>query len=508
MSLTAKYTFYVLLVFALIFVGSFYILNLKTTSELEKFVSSVVANSVESVSRIVSTEFNFLPHMAVYTKDSTGMEWLKSNFMYFGGNIVQLNYEYLKGEDGRWYIEFSGLFQTFRINKAQVDLYGFFKHIMKELYSVSEGYFYVVDTMGNVVFHSLEERVGVNVIDEGFGDMLKKFLKEREGYVTYVYKGQKVKGFFKEIDPPFDLFYYDREGNEKKIRFFIVEALTISGLRARYSSYIKFLYVVILPAMLAIVAVASYIIAHIGVKNIRKQSYVVRDFSKELYGTVSNLGTSAAEMEKIAENNTDIAKKLSEITQNFATSAEEGRYEIESSLKAIKSFLDLLNRVNEEIGKAVGLIESLADLNERISYLSDTISVLAINASIESSKETIDRDGLAKIVEHITLISKEARDTSKQTKKTLDRIQASLSQLALYSEKVKKEGTIIGSAIENIGKVIESFLEGVNQIRTASENLMRSSEETTAGVEEIANSLSDLRASMDKLTKMVDRLKI
>ncbi len=507
LSLTLKYTLYVLLVFAAIFFVIFYILNMRTDVEMEKLASRIIANNVKNVSKILNVHLRFLPHIAVYSKDSTSIGWLKAQSMYFGGNVREISYTYEK-ENGKWYIKFSGVFETFRINKALVDLYGFFRHVISEQVKLGSGYFYVVDSLGNVIFHTIPERVGLNLVDEGFSDMMQTFLREKEGYVSYEYKGDTIKAFFKEANLPFELLYYDDQGNEHKIRFFLVDAITLSELRAKYAPYIKFMYVVMAPFMLIVVAIASYVIAFIGVKKIRNQSKIVRDFSRELYTNVSNLGTSAAEMEKIAENNTEIAKKLSEITHNFATSAEEGRYEIENSIKSIRSFLELLSKVNKEIGKAVGLIESLADLNERITYLSDTISVLAINASIESSKENIDREGIAKIVEHITLIAKEARDTSKQTRKTLDGIQKSLSQLALYSEKVKKEGTVIGSAIENIGKVIESFLEGVNQVRIASENLMQSSEETTAGVEEIASALNNLRTSMNKLTKMVENLKV
>ena len=509
MSLTTKYTLYVFFIFGAILFLGFYLINVKADSEMERLASTVIYNTVVNLSDVVKSRFEMIPYLATHGFDEKKLSWLKSNYMYFGGSGVDLDFQYKKYEDKNlWYIEFSGTFEVFRINDATLDLYGFFKEILERKVKLKGGYFYVSDSDGNVVFHTIKERLGLNIVKEGLKGLLDEFLKRGSGYVEYVYKGNKIKAFFKEIDLPFEVVKLDENGKEEKVRFFLVSAVSIPELKAQYAGFIKIMYSLVLPLMLVVVTAASYGIAKMGVRNLRHQSEVMKELSGSLSNTLSNLSTSAAEMEKIAENNNEIAKKLSEVTQNFATSVEEGRYEVDSSLKSIRSFISLLSKVNEEISQSVSLIESLTDLNDRIAYLSDTISVLAINASIESSKERIDREGIAKIVEHITKISSEARETAKQTRKTIDSIQRSVSQLALYSERVRKEGNVMSSAMDNIGKVMEDFVKGINYIKTASENLSRSSEETSAGVEEIASAIADLKSSMEKLRGMIEKLNL
>jgi len=348
---------------------------------------------------------------------------------------------------------------------------------------------------------------GVNIKEE-FGSLIKSFKEKSSGYVAYEYKGEKLKAFYAKLDLPFDLKYYDDKGNEHKVYFYIVDAMEMDEFKSYYLNLLKFLYKVVIPVALVLLFIASYIIANAGAKRIERQHKIIKEFSSEIYSTITNISTSSAELEKIAENNSSISKQLSEITHNFSTSAEEGRYEVDNSIKSIRSFLDLLAKVSGEIENSVNLISSLTDLNEKITYLSDTISVLAINASIESSKENIDREGIAKIVEHITNISKNARETANETRKAIEKIQNSLSNLALYSERIKREGELINGAISNISKVMNDFISGIREIRSVSENIARSSEDTTVGAEDIVNSLRELRNAMNRLTTMIAKLKV
>ena len=506
MSITWKYSLYILVIFAIILLSIFYIINFKISSVLNETVSNMIENTVWNVSSLMQTNLRFLPDIAV-SRESSEIEWLKSDYMYFGGRGKMIEYTY-ENIDNKWYIIFKGRFETFMINEATVDISKFMEDIVSKNIVLSKGYIYVIDNFGNIVYHTISKRIGINIEKEGLDSLLKSFEEKNSGYVTYEYQGEKIKAFYSRLDFPFDLKYYDSEGNEHKVYFYVVNAMTMDEFKSYYSGLSKFLYRVIIPSALILLFIASYIIAKIGAGQIERQHKIIKEFSNEIYSTITNISTSSAEMEKIAENNAAISKQLSEITHNFSTSVEEGRYEVDNSIKSIKSFLDLLTKVSGEIESSVNLISSLTDLNEKIAYLSDTISVLAINASIESSKENIDREGIAKIVEHITSISKDARETAHQTKKTIEKIQNSLSNLALYSERIKREGDLINSAIGNISKVMSNFISGIREIRTASENIMRSSEDTTVGAEDIVNSLRELRSAMNRLTTMISKLKV
>ncbi len=509
MNLTARYTFFVLLIFAGVFLLSFFLIASRTEKGMLDVASSMIHNNVFNVKKIAEYQFYAIPYIALHPTASASANWLTAESYYFGSSASEVNlvFEYSWTDEGG-FIEFSGFLGMFAIRRARVNLNGFFDWIIKNIQRVGGGYFYVVDPYGNAVYHSIKERLKLNLVEEGLSDLLAKMKREKEGFLEYEYKGKTIRAYFSALDFPWKVVYYDQAGNERKLELYVVNAITLDEISAWYKPFMRYMYVVLFPVMIAMVAVASYLTAILAVRKIRSQSRAIKEFSDSVSNTAVNISTSAAEMEKIAENNSEVARRLAEITQNFATSAEEGRYEVDNSVHSIRSFLDLLSKVGEEINRAVGLIESLNDLNERITYLSDTISVLAINASIESSKEKIDREGIAKIVEHITRVSKEARETSKQTKKTIDQIQKSLSQLALYSERVEKEGNAVRMAIDNISQVMESFIKGVSQIRNVSESLMRSSDETSAGVEDIVQSLNELRESLDKLSSMIKVMKI
>ena len=504
MNLTLKYTLSVLLIFSLIFLLSFYLMDTKRQEKMMDMVSENLMNHVIHMSEIAVSDLENVPFaMLVKTTDEKLFESIKPDWLSEDSKIVKITgygssvelYLNLYEDSGRYYLSITGFLWENSLD-AVVD----FERLMDSIVGTSNrlGYFYVVDQDGNTIYHTLKDRVGLNMKDVGLEGALSTFLTKGQGVVDYVYNGDRVRAFFKEMKTHF----------KHDVRLFLVNAITENGIKSLYSDLTRFEYFFVFPLMLGLVFLGSLIVATITLKNLKRHNAAVRNFVDNVIQNVAGISTSSAEIEKIAENTSDIAKSLSDITQNFATSAEEGRYEVNSTVKSINSFLDLLGKVNSEISRSVDLIESLNDLNDRITYLSDIISVLAINASIESAKEKIDREGIAKIVEHITRISKEARETSKITKKTIDSIQKSLSQLALYSERVEKEGTVIRSAVENISKVISDFVDGINRIKTASESLMSSSEETTAGVEEIVSTISSLRQDIDRLKSMISKYNI
>ena len=508
MKLTIRYTLWISIIFVGVFLITFYLISMRMNSIMLESTSNTLQRNALEVKNLAENTFKFLPYMAVNQTAESSQSWLESKTLYFGSSSseVMLNFEYDWTDKGA-FINFKGLFGMFEIYRAKVNLHDFFSDIINQL-EKDVGYFYVLDPMGNTVYHTIKSRNGKNIIDAGLGEIFKRFKSKRKGFIDYEYNGEKIRVFFETIKFPWKVYYYDRSGNERELVLYVGNALTMEDIRRIYSPFLKFIHFVLFPVMLGVVIVASYFTSIFATKNLKKQNDAIKAFSKDVADTAMNISTSSAEIEKIAENNESISMRLNEITQNFATSVEEGRYEVDNSVKSIMAFLDLLEKVSEEISKAVDLIESLNDLNERVAYLSDTVSVLAINASIESAKEKIDREGIAKIVEHITKISKESRETSKETKKIIDKVQKSLSQLALYSEKVEKEGKAIRAAIENVSQVMENFVSGIGQIRDISENLTRSSSEINAGVEEIVQSLSELQSSLDRLSEMIREVKI
>ncbi len=509
MKFTVKYTIWISIIFAGVFLGGFYLITMKMDTVMLNSTSNILRHNVREIKNLVENTFKFLPYMVVNQTTESSQTWLKSKALYFGSSSseVMLNFEYeWINNDG--FVNFNGFFGMFEIYKAQVDLRKLFEDLIKDDLGKYKGYFYVIDSTGNTIYHSIKDRIGKNMIDIGLGDVFRQFKMKEKGFVDYKYKGDKIRVFFDRVKFPWKVYYYDRNGNQKELTLYVVNTLTMKDIRGMFSPFLKFIHLVLFPIMLVVVIVASYFISLLASKRLRDQNEAIKTFAENVSSTAMNISTSSAEIEKISENNENITIKLNEITQNFATSAEEGRYEVDNSVKSIISFLDLLEKVNEETAKAVNLIGSLNDLNDRVAYLSDTVSVLAINASIESAKEKIDREGIAKIVEHITRISKESRETSKETKKIIDSVQKSLSQLALYSEKVEKEGRTIRMAIENVSQVMENFVKGVSQIRDISESLTRSSSEINAGVEEIVQSLSELQSSLDKLSGMIREVEI
>ncbi|HCF39028.1 MAG TPA: methyl-accepting chemotaxis protein, partial [Thermosipho africanus] len=136
------------------------------------------------------------------------------------------------------------------------------------------------------------------------------------------------------------------------------------------------------------------------------------------------------------------------------------------------------------------------------------ITVLAINASIETSKETIDREGLSRIAEMIMELSNTTRKLAKDSKNSLMDIEKIITSNILISEKASKETVNVDESLKAIDTVNKASLENIDKLIKISKSTHDAVEELYEGLEQVETAINNISEQVNEFEKAMKNLKI
>jgi len=356
---------------------------------------------------------------------------------------------------------------------------------------VRHGFYAVVDENGRILIHSDTSKIGMTVERLGMTRLFSTIKERGEGEHLYEYAGKKWIAFFKRFG---DSSFIVRSVEETSVQLYSAkEAMLLAGTIAATS--LGFF-------------VLSYFISSLFLKPVRESAEETKGFVSNLATFVAESGSSAAEISEMTQSTKKEMGELDVLIQDFASAIEEGRTETEEIVKNVKSFLAETEKMTEQNLSIANFANSLTELTDSIANISDIISVLSINASIEASKENLDREGIAKIADMITDLGNQSRQLTARAKKVIREIESTISSIVLSSEKVSRELNLVNSSIESIDEVIGSFYSNMEKLTAISSNTKLAVEETTEGVSQLVEVLDEIKKQIDKLQEYIGKLKL
>ncbi|WGS64394.1 methyl-accepting chemotaxis protein [Marinitoga aeolica] len=352
-----------------------------------------------------------------------------------------------------------------------------------------KGYYYILDENGNVVFHSDKTKVGINILEDAkLSDLWEYMKKNEKGVYEYVYENEKRYVAFSKFNFNAFTYYFAHAVKESEL---------FSGLRKSRNTLIFILIIFIV-----IVYILSFVISKAIGKEFKKQIKTIEEFTTNVSSYIAENSSAASEIESVANNTQTNVEKLDELIQNFSSSVEEGRSELNATLMNMKEFFSNIQSMNQMTLKIAEFINNLSSLNDKIKDISDTVSILSINSSIETSKENIDKEGISKIADLINELATDARNTSRNSENVLKEIENSITSNVLLSEKISKELVNVENSLDSISQVVENFAENVDSLTGFSHTTRLSMNEVLEGIKQTSEALSEIKVNLDKLLNL------
>ncbi|MDI6600816.1 MAG: methyl-accepting chemotaxis protein [Thermoanaerobacteraceae bacterium] len=248
---------------------------------------------------------------------------------------------------------------------------------------------------------------------------------------------------------------------------------------------------------------------------------------QEISGVVEDLSKSISKVKEAAED-------VSMLSHDSLLLSQEGKKVVDTlvernweNVEANRNVIKSINELNER-SKQIG------NIIETINAIADQTNLLALNAAIEAARAGEAGRGFAVVADEIRKLAEQSSKAVLQVQELISGIEKNVNDSVSNAEKTKeinKDLTesvkntssafamiseSLGKAMKSIEKVIgmmdemnklrEKAVEGVDNISAVSEETAASSEEVSASSEEQNAALEEINGSLQELKDMTDKL--
>ncbi len=266
---------------------------------------------------------------------------------------------------------------------------------------------------------------------------------------------------------------------------------------------------------------------------------LAEDFESSVSGVITEVATSASDMQHSAEALTNIAKESKEKAMIVAAAATEtsqtssgvasASEELSAAIREISSQIqqsstvtkhatDMANTVSISMASLLEQTASISKVTEFINNVAGQINLLALNATIESARAGDAGKGFAVVASEVKNLAGQTTKASEEIGQQVQRIQAASTQT---ESQIKQIVDIIGQINANISSIaaaVEEQSAATNEIaknvtgtseasNEVSRNIViveQGAEQTTASSTEVLNSAAKLTTQTKLLRQKVD----
>ena len=299
------------------------------------------------------------------------------------------------------------------------------------------------------------------------------------------------------------------------------------------------LLVTALLTMLAVVVIGSLltiiVIHRVITKPVSEMGMMIDQGSREIADANNNLSVrthrqssslvetaaSMEEMSSIVENNADEAKKASNIVRNARGTVDSSR---ESLLEAVGRTIETNERTLADLQTTnTRVVEAMAAITQSSQKISGIITLindiafqtnlLALNASVEAARAGEHGKGFAVVATEVRKLSHRSAKASSEIGKL---IESSLENINNGKDFVEKSDEALGSMKKETEEILqdlknqssenlEAILRAVIEFSEMMENIEAASQEHASGINQVNQAISEMDQMTQENASMVEQ---
>ncbi|ROL74518.1 chemotaxis protein [Pseudomonas vranovensis] len=215
---------------------------------------------------------------------------------------------------------------------------------------------------------------------------------------------------------------------------------------------------------------------------------------------IDQVATASNEMSATAHDVANSAASAADAARGADRSAKDGMAIIERSTRDITVLA-------EQVSKAVGEVETLAQNSEQIGSVLEVIrsiaeqtNLLALNAAIEAARAGESGRGFAVVADEVRNLARRTQDSVEEIRQVIERIQSNTREV------VATMHSSHGKAQENAGQIhqavqaLDKISEAVTVISDMNLQIASAAEQQSAVAEEVNRNVSAIRGVTETLT--------
>ncbi len=232
------------------------------------------------------------------------------------------------------------------------------------------------------------------------------------------------------------------------------------------------------------------------------------------------LTTSANEMTSSFDEVTHNMTQAAEMARNSSQQSQQGKSEVESSIRLINSLAGEVENAAEVIRKLDEDSDRIGNVLAVIKSIAEQTNLLALNAAIEAARAGEQGRGFAVVADEVRTLAQRVQESTQEIEGMIESVQAGTQQAMKTmtagrerAEECVRQAMQAGEALELIAEAVEGITELNSRIAIAAEQQNGVIESINSNIQSIADisgcnaeSLSECVSSSDVLVEQAGEL--
>lgn len=254
-----------------------------------------------------------------------------------------------------------------------------------------------------------------------------------------------------------------------------------------------------------------------ALKSVTEQT--IEGVQKQKQGTES-IANSMVTMTKVATDVDELSEKASGSAIEAVSEAEQGLKLVNGLQTVMQEMQQESSRSQEALNRLVEDSKDIGQVSSAINEIAEQTNLLALNAAIEAARAGEQGRGFAVVADEVRTLAQRTQDQTNQIHEIISKLQQATQDTRVSMEQSREqmnlsvqEASVVGTALKQISKVIETINQSNTDISTLASQQSSVTREVASKVEEIAHisestrlGAQDTDQSADGLTHLVKLL--
>lgn len=268
-----------------------------------------------------------------------------------------------------------------------------------------------------------------------------------------------------------------------------------------------------------------------------ESSRISNEIAHAIVEVASGSSNQAAEVEKSVKNVSQLAEKISLVTENTILMETDSESVMDLSKYGIVTIDSLNTRTAQTNEITLNVVNEINQLNEYVKdinvitnilrSIADQTNLLALNAAIEAARAGDSGKGFAVVADEIRKLAEQSNSRTREIQKHIEKIftqaQSSTEFVSKAEASIKEQSEMVTETAEVFSRINEKIASLVGNINTVGsmitdmdsykemvlgsmENISAVSEEVSASTQEVSASTQEQLASVEQLDEMARKL--
>ncbi len=205
------------------------------------------------------------------------------------------------------------------------------------------------------------------------------------------------------------------------------------------------------------------------------------------------VATAATEMQATIQDishNTEAAAKKAESTN---LSAQQGRSEVESTVKHINQLSDSLGNASSVVSQLEKDGETIGSVLDVIRGIAEQTNLLALNAAIEAARAGEQGRGFAVVADEVRSLAQRTQESTTEIESIISTLQERTQEVVSIMQRCRTQGGESAAQATKAGELLSSITEDVQTIMDMSTHIAAAIDEQSQVASEVNKNVVRIR---------------